>query len=64
MSDVTGKWRARSASAKTDDWPFWYVADDDPKDLNKTLEAFEALFGHRPPVLPFVSKKDAMVIAA
>jgi len=28
---------ARSASARTDDWPFWYVADTARGGLNVTL---------------------------
>ncbi|WP_143595141.1 hypothetical protein [Thioclava sp. DLFJ4-1] len=57
-------WRARSASEKTDDWPFWYVTDDKPNDYNKTAEAFELATGERfPPVLPFVSKDGAEAIA-
>jgi len=56
-------WRARSASDKTDDWPFWYVTDDKPADSNKTLDCMDALFGCRPVGLPFFSRKTAEALA-
>ena len=37
------KWRARSASDKTDNWPFWYVTDDMPHDRNKLADALDVL---------------------
>lgn len=33
---MTKRFYARSASDKTDDWPFWYVADSYQSDLNVT----------------------------
>lgn len=53
-------WRARSASDHTDEWPFWYLTDDQPPDRNKTAEAFHALHGEEwPPLLPFVDRETA-----
>jgi hypothetical protein len=56
-------WRARSASDKTDDWLFWYVTDDEPKDRNKTLDAIEYLTGLRPYSYPFVRQEVAEELA-
>lgn len=57
-------WRARSASDKTDDWPFWYVTDDQPPDLNKTPEAWKAAYGMDwPPRLPFLPREMAEELA-
>lgn len=33
-----GRYYARSASENTDDWPFWFVADDERGGLNVTAE--------------------------
>lgn len=38
MDDTLGRFYARSASDKTDDWPFWFVADRRRGDLNVTAE--------------------------
>ena len=56
-------WRARSASDKSDDWPYWYVTNDSPADYNKTLDALEQITGKRPIGLPFVSRAQAIEIA-
>lgn len=44
------RYYARSASDKTDDWPFWFVADDSQGGLNVTAEVAEATQSlcHRP----------------
>jgi len=57
-------WRARSASDKTDDWPFWYVTDDKPADSNKALECIEAVIGIRHAGLPFIPRHIAEELAA
>jgi hypothetical protein len=50
-------WRARSASDKTDDWPFWYVTDDNPKDYNQLHKAVKMATGQGfPPFLPFLPR--------
>ena len=56
-------WRARSASDKTDDWPFWYVTNDFPADSNKTLDAIEMLIGKKPVCLPFMAPSLARALA-
>ncbi len=45
---------ARSASARTDDWPFWYVADTARGGLNVTLNLMPGWGG-----LPFVTREAA-----
>ena len=57
-------WRARSASDRSDDWPFWYITDDQPADRNKLLDAIEALTGHRPIAMPFVPRAMAEQLAS
>lgn len=54
---------ARSASDRTDDWPFWFVADRTRGGLNVTLELFEAIFGDHLVGLPFMSADDARMLA-
>jgi hypothetical protein len=56
------QWRARSASDKTDDWPFWYVTKDTPSEHNDTKEAIEHISGRVFISLPFVSKEAALQI--
>lgn len=56
-------WRARSASDRTDDWPFWYVTDDQPADRNKTIDAIELATGGRPASLPFLPRDIALALA-
>lgn len=48
---------ARSASDKTDEWPFWFVADRNG--VNRTVELYPKLTGY----LPFVPKSLAHEIA-
>lgn len=38
-----GRYYARSASDKTDDWPFWFVADSQRGGLNVTGKISDAL---------------------
>ncbi len=57
-------WRARSAADNNDDWPFWYVTKDKPKDHNDLPEAFELALGHEfPPRPPFLSQTACKLIA-
>lgn len=48
---------ARSASDKTEDWPFWFVANQEG--LNVTVELVPELRGHQ----PFLPRADAEQIA-
>ena len=58
-------WRARSASDRTDEWPFWYVTDDQPLDCNKTAEAFASVTGEKwPPCHQFLPRDLAEELAA
>lgn len=58
-------WRARSASDKTENWLFWYVTKDAPKDYNDLPEAYLLAFGEKwPPVLPFLSRPECERIVA
>lgn len=47
--DDRHRYYARSASDKTDDWPFWFVADDERGGLNVTAEVADALGEFRRP---------------
>lgn len=60
---MTAVYRARSASDRADDWPLWYVTDDQPADRNKTADAIEAVTGVRPVGLPFLSRSVAEALA-
>lgn len=53
------RYYARSASDKTDEWPFWYVADRQQSGLNVT----KALASEQVGYLPFVSREAAIKIA-
>lgn len=56
---MTKRYFARSASDKTDDWPFWYVADREKGNLNVTVKLEPLLEG----ALPFTSKEYAIRLA-
>lgn len=57
-------YRARSASDRRDDWPFWYVTDDSPPDANKTAKAWKAATGEDwPPSHQFLSRDLAEDLA-
>lgn len=45
---MTPRYYARSASDRTDDWPWWFVADKKLGGLNVTMEVCKLL--NRPPV--------------
>ena len=51
------RFTARSASDNTEDWPFWFVADE--TGLNVTIELCPELRGH----LPFLPKDMAEALA-
>ena len=52
------RYYARSASDKTDDWPFWFIADNNKGGLNVTVEILPELRGY----LPFVPKGMALFL--
>ncbi|MCJ7993255.1 hypothetical protein J5N58_01410 [Rhizobium cremeum] len=54
------RYYARSASDRTDEWPFWFVADKQQGGLNVTVRLFPGLEG----CLPFVDRRTAVAIAA
>ena len=63
MSD---RYYARSASDKTDDWPFWFVADKQQGGLNvtnKLLKKFCEAFYEANKGEVLISKKDAAWLA-
>jgi len=51
------KYTARSASDKTNDWPFWFVADD--RGLNVTVKLVPDLRG----TMPFLPRSFAEAVA-
>ena len=53
------RYQARSASDKTDNWPYWYVEDTNKGGLNVTVSLVPELRGR----LPFVSQRDAKAVA-
>jgi hypothetical protein len=57
---MTERYFARSASDRTEDWPFWYVADRQRGNLNCTPDLMPELRGY----LPFVSRQIAERLAA
>ena len=42
------RYHARSASDRTDDWPFWFVADQDQGGLNVTVALVPEMRGFMP----------------
>ena len=54
------RYLAHSASDRTDDWPFWYVADTTRGALNVTVKLKPEMLGHQ----PFLCKADAIALAA
>ena len=54
------KVEARSASDRTDDWPFWMVWDGS---VNVTIKVIERLTGLRVVGMPFVTKETALDLA-
>jgi hypothetical protein len=57
MLQLHKKYYARSASDKTDDWPLWFVANQ--QGINVTVQLFPELSGR----LPFVPKHVAVLLA-
>lgn len=56
MSD---RFYARSASDRTDDWPYWFVADRQKSGINVTVSLAPKLRGF----MPFVSADEARSLA-
>ena len=54
-----GRFYARSASDRTDDWPYWYVADREKAGLNVTVALVPEMRG----CMPFLSRKEAESLA-
>lgn len=63
METTAERFIARSASDKTEDWPFWFVADNSHGGLNVTLALIEKLFGQRPVCMPFLPRESAIALA-
>lgn len=58
------RYYARSASDRTDDWPYWYVADREQGGLNVTVRLAREVWGlDRSAMLPFMNINDAMALA-
>jgi hypothetical protein len=51
---------ARPASDRTEDWPFWFVADREKGEINVTAELLPPLRGY----LPFLPADVAVELAA
>lgn len=62
--EQTGRYFARSASDRTEDWPFWFVADSKKGGLNVTASLFERLTGERAHGAVFAPRGEAELIAA
>lgn len=54
---MTDRYQAKSASDRTDDWPFWYVADTHRGSLNVTNQLVELT-----PGAVFTSKEIAEMV--
>jgi hypothetical protein len=54
---------ARSASDKTDNWPFWFVADEKRGGVNVTGELCETLRIHRAPGANLGARWDMVELA-
>jgi hypothetical protein len=53
------RYYARSASDRTEDWPFWYVADSAKANLNVTVHFKPEMRGY----LPFLPRDMAEELA-
>jgi hypothetical protein len=60
---MTARYYARIASDKTDNWPFWFVADSSRGGLNVTPTLINDLSGHVMTTLPFLPKSQAERLA-
>jgi len=56
---MTARYYARSASNKTDDWPWWFVADKQRGGLNVTAEVCKLLEIPTKPGATLCSREDA-----
>lgn len=54
---------ARSASDKTDDWPFWFVADRNRGDINVTADLIRAIIDPSHQGRVFALREDAKILA-
>lgn len=58
-SEEEARYYARSGSDRTDDWPFWFVADREQGGLNVTVRVFPAMRG----CWPFLPRSVAEEVA-
>lgn len=56
------RYAATSASSKTDDWPFWYIADTEKGGLNVLPAIYRKTTGIAMGSLPFTSKQHAKIL--
>lgn len=61
---MADRYYARSASDRTDDWPFWFVADRKRGGLNVTSEVADLVGVKRGAGQVLVNKESALNIAA
>lgn len=59
MDGTVTRYIARSASDKTDDWPYWFVADTTRDGLNVTVQLLPEMRGY----MPFLPKQAAIDLA-
>jgi hypothetical protein len=57
--EMAERYFARSASDRTDDWPYWFVADRSRGNLNVTVKLMPELSGY----LPFLPRDMAEELA-
>lgn len=57
------RYYASSASDRTDDWPFWFVADRNVGGINRTAELMDALGWQRRPGAVLTDRATAEVLA-
>lgn len=60
---MTPRYTARSASDRTDDWPFWFVADIQRGGLNVTADLIRKHFDPNHAGATLALKADAIAIA-
>jgi hypothetical protein len=58
------RYYARSASKRSDDWPFWFVADRNRGGLNVTPELMRELHSVEFDRAPFLPREAAETLAA
>lgn len=56
---TAGRYYARSASDRTEDWPLWFVADREKAGLNVTVQLLPQMRGY----MPFLPRRVAEEVA-